>query len=307
MVDVPLAGRTPTGRKVQLAALLRHLREQNQLTQEEAGKMVWPESSMSAVQNKIASVESANTGIEREDLCKLLHVYGVEHGVILDLALQLHTDGSQRGRWSGYRSIYSKSFRRYVDLEEDAESIRHVTNERIPELLQCEPYIRAGFSTPPEGPDGAENRTVAATLARQQAVLFRSDPVKLYVVLSESCVRRVQGDDAVMRAQIEHLVALSARPNISIQLVPFRPGPGIRAVIADQGVADRFALLRLAAPGVIGTFQRHLDYAYTRTGSELGWDGNVQPYEDLWSRAATAALTPGETHAFLHAAARDFS
>jgi hypothetical protein len=307
MVDVPLAGRTPTGRKVQLAALLRHLREQKHLTQEDAGGAVWPDSSTSAVQNKIASVESANTGIEREDLCRLLDVYGIERGVILDLALQLHANGSQRGRWSGHRSIYSKSFRRYIDLEEDADTIRHVTNERVPELLQCESYIRAGFSTSTDGPDSAENQMAAATLARQETVLFRRDPVKLYVVLSESCVRRVQGDDAVMRAQIEHLIVLAARPNISIQLVPFRPEPRTRAVIANQGIADRFALLRLAAPGVIGTFHRHLDYAYTRTGSELEWDGNVQPYEDLWNRAASAALTPNETHAFLHAVARDYS
>ncbi|GAB2959736.1 helix-turn-helix domain-containing protein [Amycolatopsis acidiphila] len=293
--------RTPTGRKLQLAALVRHLREKRQLTQHEAGREVWPHASAGSVQNKIARLESADTGITPEDLDALLRLYDTSD-VHRRLASTLNSDLSQRGRWQGYRSIYSESYRRYVDLEEDAELIRYVSNERIPELLQCEAYVRAEFV---HSTDGIEDLTVRASRARQEGVLLRADPPWFYAALSESALRRVQGDEVVMRKQIEYLVALSERPNITVQVVPFssRSRPN---VITHKGILERFALLRLASPGVIGELPRHLDYAFTKVGEELSWSDEVQHYEDLWSRASSAALSPHESRAFLREVARDF-
>lgn len=293
--------RTPTGRKLQLAALVRHLREKRQLTQHDAGRAVWPKATAGSVQNKIARLESADTGITPEDLDELLRVYDAndEHRT---LASTLNSALSQRGRWHGYRSIYSESYRRFVDLEEDAQLIRYVSNERIPELLQSDEYVRAEFVP---SLDGAEELTVQANRARQ-AVLLREHPPRFYAVLSESAIRRVQGDEVVMRKQLEHLIALSERPNVTVQLVPFSSGSG-PDVITHKGILERFALLRLASPGVIGELPRHLDYAFTKTGEELSWSDEVQHYEDLWSRASRAALSPHESRAFLRSVARDFS
>jgi hypothetical protein len=109
----------------------------------------------------------------------------------------------------------------------------------------------------------------------------------------------------VMRKQIEHLITLSERPNITVQLVPFRAGSG-RNIITQKGILEPFALLRLASPGVIGELPRHLDYAFTKVGDDLSWSDEVQHHEDLWSRASSAALSPHETRAFLGKVARDF-
>jgi hypothetical protein len=294
--------RTPTGRKLQLAALVRHLREKRQLTQQEAGRAVWPRASAGSVQNKIARLESADTGITPADLDALLRVYDAndEHR---RLASTLNSELSQRGRWHGYRSIYSESYRRFVDLEDDAELMRYVSNERIPELLQCDAYVRAEFVP---SVDGIEDLTVQANRARQAVLLREHRPPRFYTVLSESAVRRVQGDEVVMRKQVEHLIALSERPNITVQVVPFSSGTGPN-VISHKGILERFALLRLASPGVIGELPRHLDYAFTKIGEELSWSDEVQHYEDLWSRASRAALSPHESRAFLRSVARDFS
>ncbi|TNC29670.1 helix-turn-helix domain-containing protein [Amycolatopsis alkalitolerans] len=297
-MDAPAVARTPTGRKLQLAALLRHLREKRHLTQHEAGRAVWSRASAASVQNKIARLESADTGITIEDLDALLRVYAAsdDHR---RLATTLNSELSQRGRWQGYRSVYSESYRRYVDLEEDAELIRFVANERIPEVLQCEAYARA------ERPSGQmADLAVQAQQARQQ-VLLRDAAPWFYAVLSESSVRGVQGDEHVMAGQVEHLITLSRRPNVTVQVVPFNTGRGPR-VITQKGILERFALIRLASPGVLGELPRHLDYAFTRVGDELNWSDDVQHYEDLWSRASSAALSPHETRAFLRCVAKDF-
>ncbi len=146
-MDDSVLAHTPTGRKLQLAALVRYLRERKQVTQHDAGHAVWARASAASVQNKIARLESADTGITPADLDSLLRAYGADDGH-RQLAALLNSELSQRGRWHGYRSIYSESYRRYVDLEEDAVLIRYVASERLPELLQCEEYVRAGLLDP---------------------------------------------------------------------------------------------------------------------------------------------------------------
>ncbi|GAA5160601.1 helix-turn-helix domain-containing protein [Amycolatopsis dongchuanensis] len=291
-MTVPPVARTPTGRRFQLAALLRHLRERRGLTQEEVGAMIWPDTSRRSVQNKITRLENGDGGISEDDLHALLGAYGAPNGVTLELALQLNSGTSQRGRWRGARAVHPEHFRQYVDLEEDAELIRLVGVERIPPLLQCESYVRAGR------PD---EESVTAILDRQR-VLARAEPPEVYALLSESCVRRIHGDHSVMADQIDHLLRLSARPNITLQLVPFTPVPGL----VVETALERFALLRLPAPGVLGRFQQHLDFAYTMQGARVVPDDNVEPYERLWFAATTAALSPEATRRFLREVRRDF-
>lgn len=297
--------RTPTARKLQLAALLRHLRERQGITQRGAGSAVWPHSSAGSVQNKIARLESGDTRIEAADLHKLLAVYQVEDGEIAELARRLRAGTSQRGRWSGFRSVYSEPYRRYIDLEEDAQLIRHVATEQIPELLQCRSYMEAEFPGGREGTPSTAPDAIEARLARQKEVLLRDEPPQVRVVLSESCVRRVQGDRGVMREQLEHLISIPyERPSVVVMVVPFNPRRA--SAIPLTGILERFVLLRLRAPGIPGRERGYLDYAFTRTGNELVWSGDVRHYETLWARATTAALPPVETREFLLDALRAF-
>jgi transcriptional regulator with XRE-family HTH domain len=291
-VTVPPMARTPTGRRFQLAALLRHLREQKGLTQEEVGALIWPGTSNRSVQNKITRLEHGDGGISEKDLHALLKAYGTTNGVTLDLALRLNGGTSQRGRWRGARASHPEPFRQYVDLEEDAELIRLVAVEQIPPLLQSESYLRSG--RPAE-------ETAVAILDRQR-VLFREEPAEVYAVLSESCVRRIRGNSPVMADQIGHLLRLSERPNITLQLVPFSPRPGLTVDV----VLERFTLLRLTAPGVLGEFRQHLDFAFAITGGRLNPAGNVQAYEQLWLNATMGALSPESTRRFLREVQRNF-
>ncbi|MDQ3790857.1 MAG: DUF5753 domain-containing protein, partial [Actinomycetota bacterium] len=50
------------------------------------------------------------------------------------------------------------------------------------------------------------------------------DPVHLWTVLDESVLYRQRGDATVMRDQLKHLLEMSKRPRIDIQILPFDAG-----------------------------------------------------------------------------------
>jgi helix-turn-helix protein/uncharacterized protein DUF5753 len=136
---------TPSGRKQQLAAVLRYLRDRKSIMQEAVGRRLRPAATVRRSQNKIAQLESGKQGISQEDLVALLeHLRG--HRRTVALARALRAGAAQPGRWREYRTVYPKPLCRYLELEKDAQLIRLVSREEIPEVLQCEAYGRAGFA-----------------------------------------------------------------------------------------------------------------------------------------------------------------
>ncbi|KAA9154703.1 helix-turn-helix domain-containing protein [Amycolatopsis acidicola] len=293
----PVAG-TPTGRRFQLAALLKHLREERVMTQETVGRLLWP--GARAVQNKLTRLENGDSAINQRDLSRLLEIYQVLDPITVALAMRLCDGTSQRGRWRGYRASYEKELWPYIDLEEDAEQIRMVGTEQLPGLLQCESYVRAEFGM--TAPAGTVDAAAEAVRARQAKLLRPGRPAEIYAVLSESCLRRVRGNDEVMHEQLEYLLELSYRPNLTLQVAPFRSPSGTSAA----GLLERFILLRLSAPGVISDFQQHLDFVFTRVGGRLTSGEDVHAYEDLWRGATSAGLDPERTRRFLREVSRGY-
>ncbi|TYC75059.1 XRE family transcriptional regulator [Streptomyces sp. CB01881] len=114
-------------------------------------------------------------------------------------------------------------FQKYVGLEAEAVAVRVFQYSRINGLLQSEEYARAMFATGKAGdPDVIEERT-RARLSRQHR-FFEPDGPLLLAVLHESAIRSVVGSSRVMRIQMEHLLSVGERRNISIQVAPYDCG-----------------------------------------------------------------------------------
>jgi hypothetical protein len=90
-----------------------------------------------------------------------------------------------------------------------------------------------GYSNPRE-----INRRVSLRMARQ-AVLVKQDPPSLWAVLDEAVLRRPIGGPAAMRAQLKHLIEMSQRPNVTLQIVPFKAG-------GHAAAGGPFSVLRFA-------------------------------------------------------------
>ncbi|WP_307853035.1 helix-turn-helix transcriptional regulator [Kitasatospora sp. RG8] len=112
-------------------------------------------------------------------------------------------------------------FQKYVGLEAEAVAVRVFQYARINGLLQCEEYARSlfGLGEARDRPELLAER-VTARLSRQDRFLEPGGPL-LLAVLHESAIRSVVGGPGVMRAQMEHLLAVGGRSNVSIQVASF--------------------------------------------------------------------------------------
>jgi hypothetical protein len=95
----------------------------------------------------------------------------------------------------------------------------------VPGLLQTEDYARAVLATKAGATEAEIEADVTERLARQQ-VLFREQPAppRMYALLDEGLLYRPVASSNVMRGQLDHLVEMSRRPHITIQVVPYTAG-----------------------------------------------------------------------------------
>lgn len=122
---------------------------------------------------------------------------------------------------------------------------------------------------------------------RRQAVLARPDVPKLWAVIDESVLHRPIGGRRVMLAQIEHVLELSKRPNITLQVLPYS-----RSGYDAEG---SFTMLRFAEPELPDVvYIEHLSgalYLDKRSDTEL--------YGRVFDRLTVNAETPEHTRQLL--------
>lgn len=147
---------------------------------------------------------------------------------------------------------FPASFRPFAAYEDLAVALRNFENCLVPGLLQTEDYARAILSARPNTSEDEVDELVAVRLARQQ-ILHRDEPPALWVVVDEGVLTREIGSPKTMAGQLQHLADMAARPNITIQVIPFSAGAHIglqRAfIIAEFADTPPVAFLATATDG----------------------------------------------------------
>jgi transcriptional regulator with XRE-family HTH domain len=141
-------------------------------------------------------------------------------------------------------------FRPFAAKEPEATDIRAFEPLLVPGLLQTEEYARAVMMSG-QKPERLE-QAVSARMERQK-ILDRKDPEppRLWVVLDDGVIRRQVGGPDVMRKQLDHLLEMAQRYNVTIQLVPASVG-------AYPGLMGGFSIL---------SFDEGADIAYAGAAS----------------------------------------
>lgn len=228
------AGGNPTVLRILLGSQLRRLREEKNLTREEAGYTI------RASGSKMSRLELGRVSFKERDVADLLILYGVRDADQRDALLSLARQANEPGWWHRYSDVLPNWFHAYVGLEEAAARIRTYESHLVPGLLQTEDYARAligGQST--MRPTEVESR-VRLRMDRQR-LLTRTDPPRLWAVVDEAALRRQVGGPDVMREQLEHLVAVTKLPNVTLQVMPFHFG-------GHAAEGQPFVILRFAEP-----------------------------------------------------------
>jgi transcriptional regulator with XRE-family HTH domain len=207
---------SPTVRRRRLAAELRRLRERAGLTGDDVAKKVkWSAS-------KISRIETAQTAPRTPDIKKLLALYGIE-GRSAEELLDLAQEAARKGWWETYSPMLPPEYSGLIGMEAEAQSAFSWAAQIVPGLFQTRAYAREVTNGYLERidpvPPSETRRRVEVRLARQQ-VLTRDNPLELRAVLDESVLYRRFGDRDVMNSQMEKLLELSERDNISLRILP---------------------------------------------------------------------------------------
>jgi transcriptional regulator with XRE-family HTH domain len=266
-VDSPLVCRR------ELGTALRRLRGENGLTVEQvAEQLVWSV-------RKIRDME-ANFRVGRpRDVRDLCEFYGLLDEAERDRLITLAREGRQKDWWQFYALEYST----YVGLEAEALSISSFHLSVIHGLLQTADYARAGHESavPRLAPDQIEKQ-IEAKLIRQH-ILTREDPAHLTAILDEAALYRKVGGRQVMAKQLTNILAMSALPNVVVQVLPYELG-------AHPALESNFTVLELPSPdpgvvyveGLIGSI-------YLERAEDL------KRYRDVFEALRSMALGPEET------------
>jgi transcriptional regulator with XRE-family HTH domain len=259
---------SPTLRRRRLAAELRRLRTNSDLTADEAAKKV------GISKSTISRIENGQVTATPSVVASLLRLYEVDEADIEPL-LQIARDARKRGWWQRYADAIPEWFDTYVGLESEAAEVCEYHSGLVSGLLQTPDYTRAVIRA--EHPDLTKSeldRWVDLRLKRQQ----REDPPDLWVVLDEAVVRRPVGGRDVMRAQLRRLEEAGQTPRCTVQILPFEMG--------EHGcMGSAFILLEFADPA-----DAPLAYIESRTSSVyLEEPSEVREYIKLFNHLRASA------------------
>jgi transcriptional regulator with XRE-family HTH domain len=205
---------------VQVAAILRRVREEAGVTREEAASV------LGCTRSKIGDLETGRSKPKPAELERLLDHYGIT-GSERDEMVEFARSSRGRRTPSPYTAaVIPTAVRRAVDLEAQAVSTIYYSADLIPGLLQIPTYARALLESRWE--DKLEVETRLQLRMERASFLDRDNrpPLHFWCILGEAALLTNIGGPKVMREQIEHLVKLnSTLKNVVIQILPTGSGP----------------------------------------------------------------------------------
>lgn len=275
----PTGDFSPTIRRRRLSEELKQLRAAAGLTLEQAAKKLeWSRA-------KIANIE---TGKRLRpyvtDIALLLDVYGVTDAPRREYLFELTRQSRIKGWWTQYSDFAGA----YFGFEAEASSIATYQMGVIPGLLQTPEYAAAAARAGLVLPEDVE-RVVDARVRRQR-ILDRDLPPRLWAIIDEGVLARPAAapDPGVMRDQIRHLVAMTERPNVTVQVLPFTTG-------LHAGTGGPFVLLDFPNP-----LDRPIVYLETRHDGLYQEDAaQIADYRDVLDHLQGTALSPAESVQYL--------
>lgn len=277
MEDARASGYSPTIRKRSLGRRLVDLRHGCGMTTTEVQRRLgWSATKLNWIE-KARWIEPITDAVV--DLCELYGVEGLDRETLITLA----REARQRGWWSRYNDVFSSEL---PGFEAGASVIRSFETAFVPGLLQVPSYIELITRTAGITEEGEIRRHLDARTRRQQ-ILTRDDPCRLHTVVDENAIRRIS-DPGIRSAQLLHLIEITGRPNVDLQVLPFTSG-------VYPAAGEVFTYLSFPDPS-------ERDIVYVETAVD---DRMLEEYDELaryrakFGMLQAAALDPEESRTYL--------
>ncbi|WP_394358111.1 helix-turn-helix domain-containing protein [Nocardiopsis akebiae] len=268
--------------RILLGTQLRRLRQEKGISRHDAGYAI------RASHAKISRMELGQVSFKRRDVDDLLKLYGVDRADQREALLGLVSSANAQGWWHKYGDVLPNWFGVYVGLEEAASVIRTFEVQFVPGLLQSEDYARSVIRLSRTATSDEDVDSRVRMRMRRQRRFVEPDAPRLWAVVDEAVLHRPYGDTRVMREQIEHLVEMARRPNITLQIATFAMG-------GHPAAGGPFSILRFPTPQLP-------DVVYLeQLSSALYFDkyDDTHRYAQTMDHLATQAPPPSATEEIL--------
>jgi transcriptional regulator with XRE-family HTH domain len=265
----------PTVLRILLGTQLRRLRESRGISAQAAAHAI------RGSESKISRIELGRNAVREVDIADLLNLYGITDTAEREQLLTLASQANQQGWWHRYQDVLPGWFQSYIGLEESAESIRSFDTQFVPGLLQTEDYALAVIKL---GAYSSAETDRLVYLRKERQRRFASGGLRLWAIIDEVALRRPVGDGGLMRAQLEHLLDISVRPGVTLQVTPFLTG-------ASYAAPGSFSILSFATddlPDVV--YVEHLTSAMY-----LDKRADVDRYAEAMDQIRATSYTPEQT------------
>lgn len=221
-----------------------------------------------------------------EDVTKYLaaiKITGEERERLLDMARRATKPVST----AGIPGI-SEELGALMEFEREALGVTSWAPLLIPGLLQTGDYARAIMGDVPS----ADTR-VAMRLGRQD-ILSRRNPVALTAIISEGALRQPVAEPDVMTDQLDHVLSVAERRNVTIQVMP-------ASMRYHPGLAGPFILLEFPKAKPVVHFEHY------RASAFVFDDDDVSAYVEMVGLLCRLAMNPDESVEFIRKLVREIA
>ncbi|MFD0683852.1 helix-turn-helix domain-containing protein [Actinomadura fibrosa] len=284
-----MAKRPPTVRIKRLGVQLRKLREERDLTLDQAAALLMISKSA------LNRMENAQVITRAHEVTYILMMYGVsESDDLWTSMIGLASAGRSRDWVKRHAAVGAASrANEFIRLEQDSRAVRAYEPLLVPGLLQTADYTRAVMQSVSPLPGVDIDQAVEYRMARKDA-LTRQNPLKLDVVLGDTALRQRLGGRAVMRAQLMHVVDAMDCDNINVQVFP-------TGTVKHPGLDGAFTMLDVE----MGDFTVVLIDSRTRSIC-IEDEEEVEPYRQTFRDLQELAYPPTESRQIIKRAAEEF-
>jgi transcriptional regulator with XRE-family HTH domain len=280
----------PTVRRRRLGTELRKLRESGGYKLDEVAAL------LGVAPSTLSRIETGKAPTKSVYLNRLLEMYGVTDSGQRQILVDMAREGHRKGWWAAYDDVLPSGLDVFVGLEAEASALRSYEISVVHGLLQTPDYARAVLTATTPGYTAPQIDRLVELRMERQGRLGEEPPLNLWVIHDEAVIRRRVGGPAVMRRQLERLLAVEARPCVTQQVLLFDSGAhaghdGAFSIIEfDDRPADQVA------------------YAESAAGSlYLEKDRDVRVRAEAFDQLRAAALSPRASLDVISKAARELA
>nr|WP_225953415.1 helix-turn-helix transcriptional regulator [Kibdelosporangium phytohabitans] len=210
-----------------LGAKARRMREEAGLTLSEAADL------LDKTKSALHRVETGETRLDVHLARSMMDKYDIYDPKLVD-------DAREAAKTPWYRAFGVEDMG-YVDVETSAARVNEFSVLLVPGLLQTDAYMDAVFSSGhSQDPARMESQHKIRRI-RQARLTDEERPLKIHAVLDEAALHREVGGAVVMREQLLHLIAVAARPAVTLRILPFDRG-------AHRSLMGSFTVLEFPDP-----------------------------------------------------------